>query len=114
MAISSERIKKYDVSYYAGGKNPGYEYRAIIGLRRDDASHIGGAYFHRDTATMPDKDNQTPDGFIWCHYTWEDFPQVLDILRNESPVYLRYVSGCDGGISSITTSNEPVGEGEIP
>jgi hypothetical protein len=113
MAVTEE-IKKYDVAYYGGGKNTnGYPYRAIIGLRRDDGSLIGGAYFHRDSATMPNADDQTSSGYIWCHYCWEDFPQVLDLLRNEQPVFVRYVGG-GWKIASITTSIEPVGEGEQP
>ena len=109
-----EEIKKYDVAYFAGGQNtPGYQYRAIIGLRRSDGSLIGGAYFHRDAATMPTTDEQTATGYVWFHYTWEDYPQVLDLLRNESPVFVRYVAG-GWKIGSIATSIEPVGEGETP
>jgi len=78
-----EEIKKYSVSYYAGSKNTtGYQYRAIIGLRHDDGSLIGGAYFHRDSATMLSTDCQISSGYVWCHYTWDDFSQVLDFLRN--------------------------------
>ncbi|MGH7801922.1 MAG: hypothetical protein ACREOW_15070 [Thermodesulfobacteriota bacterium] len=110
--MASSEIKKYDVIYYGGGKNTtGYSYRAIIGLRRDDGSLIGAAYFHRDPATMPDTDEQSPSGYISCHYLWQDFSKVLDILRNEKPVYLEFV----GGVwkqGSIKTSTEPVGEGE--
>ena len=109
-----EQIKKYDVALYAGGNNTsGYQYRAIIGLRRDDGSLIGGAYFHRDPATMPNSDQQTPAGYVWCHYPWDNFPQILDLLRNEKPVYVRYVAG-GWQIASITTNSEPVGEGEHP
>ena len=109
-----EEIKKYDIYYFGGGKNTsGYEYRAIIGLRRDDGSLIGGAYFHRDPTTMPDTDNLTSSGYLWIHYPWEDFPRVLDILRNEEPVFVQYVGG-GWKHGSITTSLEPVGEGEQP
>ncbi len=109
-----EEIKKYSVAIYGGGKNTtGYKYRAIIGLRRDDNSLIGGAYFHRNPETMPDTDDQSSSGYVYCHYTWEDFPQVLDLLRNEKPVRVRYVAG-GWEIASITTSMEPVGEGEEP
>jgi hypothetical protein len=39
-------IRQYDVNYCGGGKNKaGYPYRAIIGLRRDDGSLIGGPTF---------------------------------------------------------------------
>jgi hypothetical protein len=109
-----EEIKKYSVSYYGGGKNTaGYRYRAIIGLRHDDNSFIGAAYFHRDPVTMPDSDDQSSSGYLYCHYTWEDFPQILDLLRNEKPVFVRYVAG-GWKIASITTSMELVGEGEEP
>ncbi len=109
----NEEIKKYDVAIYGGGKNTtGYSYRAIIGLRRADGSLIGAAYFYRDPAAMPNTDMQSSGGYVWCNYTWDDFSQVVDVLRNEEPVYLRYVDGWN--LASITTSLEPVGEGESP
>ena len=105
-------IKNYDVNYYGGGKNTtGYPYRAIIGLRRDDGTLIGGAYFHRDRATMPDTDSQETSGYISCNYDWEDFPRVMDLLRNEKPVLVEYLGKWN--IAGITTSLEPVGEGEL-
>ena len=108
-----EEIHKYDVSYNGGGMNTtGYTYRAIIGLRKADGSLIGAAYFHSNPATMPNTDHQSSSGYVWCHYSWEHFPPVLDLLRNEKSVYLRYVEG-DWHIASITTRVEPVGEGEV-
>ncbi|MEZ4554496.1 MAG: hypothetical protein R3B59_11445 [Dehalococcoidia bacterium] len=109
---SIEEIISYDVDYYGGGMNAtGYQYRAIIGLRRANGSLIGAAYFHRDPSTLPPTDEQKPGGYIWCHYPWDSFAQVLDLLRNESPVYLRYV-GANWQVACITTSIEPVGESE--
>ena len=109
-----EEIKKYDVMYFAGGKNlVGYQYRAIIGLRRDDGSLIGAAYFHRDATTLPDSDEKASSGYLWCHYLADDYPRVLDLLRNEKPVYVRHVAG-GWNQAAITTSSEPVGEGEPP
>ncbi len=111
--MSSEEIKKYDVNYYGGGKKAnGYPYRAIIGLRRDDGSLIGAAYFHRTTETMPNNDSQNTNGYIYCHYLSEDLPRVVDLLRNEKPVYFRYVAGWN--LASIDTSIEPIGEEETP
>ncbi len=107
-----EKIVSYDIAYYSGGKFAnGYPFRAIIGLRREDGSLIGGAYFHKDQGKMPDTDEQTSSGYIWCHYHWEDFPHILDMLRNENPVYVRFVAG-SWNLASITTMMEPVGEGE--
>ena len=41
-----------------------------------------------------------------------DYPQVLDLLRNEKPIYVEF-EGNIGNIASIRTSAEPVGEGEL-
>ena len=105
-----EEIKKYDVAYYAGGKNTNkYPYEAIVGLRRDDGSLIGAAYFHRDASTMPATDDQLASGYVQCHYSADRFSKFLDTLRNETPVYVRYVGG-SWKMASITTSLEPFGE----
>ena len=109
--MATTEIKKYDVGYYGGGNNSkNYNYKAIIGLRRDDNSLIGAAYFHRDWSTLPDTDSMSDSGYIYIHYLESDFPRILDLLRNEKPVYVRYVSGWD--MASIDTYMEPVGEEE--
>jgi hypothetical protein len=46
---------------------------------------------------------------IRLFYTVREFPTVIDMLRNEKPVYLIY----DGQVSRVSTSLEPVGEGEL-
>jgi hypothetical protein len=105
-------IKKYDVAYYAGAKNlSGYPYRAIIGLRNESNALIGAAYFHHSTTTMPNTDTRKASGYISCHYLAEDYPQVIDLLRNEMPVYVEFEVR-PGNIANIRTSAEPVGEGE--
>ena len=111
MAITE--IKKYDVAYYAGGKNVNaYPYRAIIGLRDENNGLIGAAYFHHSATTMPVGDTMKGSGYISCHYLAEDYPHVLDILRNESPAFVEFEVRT-GNIASIRTSAEPVGEGEM-
>jgi hypothetical protein len=105
-------IKKYDVAYYAGGQNAAaYPYRAIIGLRNDSDGLIGAAYFHHNASTMPMADTRKASGYISCHYAAEDYPQILDLLRNEKPVYVEFEVRT-GNIANIRTSAEPVGEGE--
>jgi hypothetical protein len=106
-------IKRYDVAYYAGGKNAaGYPHRAIIGLRDDSDGLIGAAYFHHHTSTMPAADTRKTSGYISCHYPAEDYPRVLDLLRNERPVYVEFEVRAGGNMASIRTNAEPVGEGE--
>jgi hypothetical protein len=104
-------VKKYDVAYYAGARNLNrYPYRAIIGLRDEDDRLIGAAYFHHSSTTMPVADTQKAKGYISCHYLAEHYSEVLDILRNEKPVFVEFE--VRGNLANIRTSAEPVGEGE--
>lgn len=106
-------IKQYDVAFYAGGRNAaGYPYRAIIGLRDEGGRLVGAAYFHLDASKMPGADTQKASGYVSCHYAEADYPHVLDLLRNEKPVYVEFEAGV-GNVASIRTSAEPVGEGEL-
>lgn len=110
--MAMKEIKKYDVAYYAGGKNVStYPYRAIIGLRDENDALLGAAYFHHSAATMPNADTQKATGYISCHYPAEHYSQVLDLLRNEKPVYVEFEVRA-GNVANIRTSAEPVGEGE--
>jgi hypothetical protein len=111
--MALKEIKKYDVALYAGGKNVGgYPYKAIIGLRDETDSLIGAAYFHHSNSTMPNTDTQKVTGYISCHYAAEDYPHVIDILRNEKPVFVEFEVRA-GNVANIRTSAEPVGEGEL-
>lgn len=111
--MTLKEIKKYDVALYAGGKNvAGYPYKAIIGLRDESDSLIGAAYFHHNPSTMPNSDTQKATGYISCHYPAEDYPRVIDILRNEKPVFVEFDVRA-GNVANIRTSAEPVGEGEL-
>lgn len=112
MPDTYEEIKKYDVEYYAGGSSS-YDYRAIIDLRRSDNSLIGSLYFYRNPATMPNVDDQAKPtrSFAWCFFPEQDFPHVLDLLRNEKPLYFQFITGVLN-IGVLKTSYEPVGEGE--
>jgi len=111
--MSMREIKKYDVAYYAGAKNLGtYPYRAIIGLRDENDALIGAAYFHHSPSTMPIADTQKGNGYISCHYLKDDYPYVLDILRNEKPVFVEFEVRA-GNVANIRTTAEPVGEGEL-
>ncbi len=106
-----KEIHTYTLDLYSGGTNArGYEYQAVIGLQESDGSTIGGIYFHRDVKTMPEHDVQDPSGYVWCHHHWDDYAAILDMLRNETPVFLRYLDSWS--MASLTTSPEPIGEGE--
>src|SRR4029450_4468806 len=110
MAI--KEVKNYDVAYYAGAKNiRAHPYRAIIGFRDQNKKLLGAPYFPHTPTTMPNADTEKAAGYISCHYPAEHYPHVLDLLRNEKPVFVEFEART-GNVANIRTSAEPVGEGE--
>ena len=55
-----------------------------------------------------------PPRYITLYYHLDDFQNVIDVLRNEKPVwiFLQYYSFPGTTSAGITTREEPVGEGE--
>ena len=78
-----------------------------IGVKRG-ATYVADLFFHPDAAALPA--DSLVDGHISMHYRRSDFADVLDLLRNEKPLYLWYQGpNNDNGLWS---GDEPVGEGE--
>jgi len=107
---SLQPIYRYDVSYYAGGKAEGLRYQAMIGLRNDQDRLIGVSYFHNDGEVESPAVSKTGNGLIVMHFPLTAFRRILDLLRNEKPVFLRHREG-DPFVAAIDTSSEPIGEG---
>ena len=64
----------------------------------------------RHPRAKTDSQNAPGNGFIYCHLPAQHFSAVLDLLRNESPIYLTYDK--NKHLAYISTRLEPVGEGE--
>ena len=105
-----QQIYRYDVSYYAGGKEEGLRYQAMIGLRDDHSRLIGVSYFHVDGEVESPAASKTEKGLVVMHYPLSAFSRIIDLLRNESPVFLRHRDSTPF-VAAIDTSSEPVGEG---
>lgn len=50
---------------------------------------------------------------IYLQYSTSKFPYIVDILRNEKPIFIGYWENQYGKYGRISTGEEPVGEGEI-
>lgn len=106
-----QEVSEYDISYYSGSEQHRARYRAMIGLRGADSMLIGVAYFHPDDSDYESLPHCSADGQVIPHYPMSSYAHVVDILRNESPVFLRFIDSVPP-VASIDTSTEPVGEGE--
>ena len=67
---------------------------------------LGSALFMKDATLLGA--GKYVGGYV-LYYDNGDLPWVVDMLRNEKPVYLSY----DRGNAWLKTTQEPIGEGEI-
>lgn len=95
-------IAEYKLATYTW--RPTGPLRAAIGLRDTSGAYVGYIFFYREDYDLP---SGTPgDARMYFHIS--EMPLILDVLRNESPIYFT-----DSGSSmALGTSTEPIGEGE--
>jgi hypothetical protein len=111
MAITFLDVSTYLVFAY-GGPNGNSGMAAVISLGVPNA-YVTLRFYPDSVAVLPANStslhaNGTP--MFYVSYRYAQFSNVLDILRNEKPV--KFFFRDDNLASYITTSNEPVGEGE--
>lgn len=98
-------IKKYHILFY--GSPEGYQTnRAQIALYGPD--NRTAAFVRFNDPEMNFESDYERSGIIRMHLPSTMFHNVLDVLRNEKPVYIYFAQGR----GFLSTSKEPVGEGE--
>jgi hypothetical protein len=109
----TKEIKQYQ--YYVFSSRDGYAKAVILlyGATELGATTLIG-YVHLTGATEPlEAARQLPDGKYLLHYRYADLDDLVDMLRNEKPIYLLWVPEGTNN-SRISTVAEAVGEGELP
>ncbi len=99
MATSTE-IGSYALAMYVNASATGH-----IKLWDRAGKPIGQLYFVGDDKPP---ESTCSEGFYRFYYRQHDYPAVVDMLRNEGPVYARWFNTS----GALTTSTEPIGEGE--
>jgi hypothetical protein len=98
-------ITDYHILFYGGPE--GYQTnRAQISLYGADGKTAAFVRFN-DPAMAFENDVES-GGIIRMHLPSTMFENVLDVLRNEKPVYIYFAQGR----GFLSTSKEPVGEAE--
>ncbi len=98
------RVDAYEVLYSANGFSP------RIALK-NAGNYIGQLLFLPDGAAQPA--DTVVNKQAQLHYHLGDFRNVVDLLRNEKPIYMYYNGSGSGFENGIRTMSERVGEGEI-
>lgn len=105
------KIEQYRVYYFGGGSGSDTDGRAGIRLIGEDDTTIAWLKFWKDSSAMPASDEELADGVVRAHYPQGQLRNVLDLLRNESPLFLDY-GEFERDVAVISTHKEPVGEAE--
>jgi len=98
-------IKNYHILFY--GSPAGYQTnRAQIALY--DASNKTAAFLRFNDPGMFFENDSQSGGIISMHLPSAMFQNILDVLRNEKPIYIYFAQGR----GFLSTSKEPIGEAE--
>jgi hypothetical protein len=102
----TNEIKEY--AYYLWGSRPATLVQANI-VMYGDAGYMGALWFYDDGSTLPDPVRHS-EGVYSLHYRMRDFAHIVDMLRNEKPVFIHWDDSYPTN-TRVSTTNEPVGEG---
>lgn len=107
------KIANYRVLHTAGGTD--YFLRATIELYDEGKKEIGRLNFYKKPSDVEaNPATKAPSGYMAFSYPSEQYSDVLDLLRNEGPVYLNFKKVADNlNIGYLSTDREPVGEGDL-
>jgi hypothetical protein len=89
-----------------GELTPASDPRAEIELRATSGSDWGVILFHEPGVQLPP--DTSSDGRIQMHLPVTMFPSIVDLLRNEGPLWLKYAD--KAGHAWIYTMEEEIGE----
>lgn len=116
MPIISYKIDKYIVRIYANDLRGNLTRWATKEIYLySGGQEVATAYFAAGALSAPDATIQ--NGYINFHAPAEQYAPVIDLLRNEKPVYIAWEPRSDDteandGDAYFLTEQEPVGEGE--
>jgi len=99
-------IENYKVVLY--GKNQTPESLVAFIHCFNGSSNVLSCEFYADGSTIPD--NRFGGCRVGMAYPWSRFDAVLNVLRNEKPIYYGFIFSSKVGY--ISTQSEPVGEEE--
>ena len=111
MKILTSKIDEYWVHFQAGRiENNLVHPRTIIKCYHDNF-YVLQLSFYPDKKNLPENYYDINSKLVYLRYSMSMYSYILDILRNEKPIYFSYSETSKLGF--LRTGKEPVGEGEI-
>lgn len=107
MAIKSFIAKEYDYYFWSSRK----KIKANINIK-GTGGETCSVWFNEDPEADLKKAEEISPNYFTFYYHYYQFDQILDLLRNEKPVTIYFNNDLGFDNSRISTSAEPIGEGE--
>jgi len=107
--IVNKEVGTYQVLMISGYSNPNQI--GFVYFYEPGGAYIGYAGIIKDGSPLP-ANVQWPNGILNIYFPNAQFSPMLDTLRNEQPLYVKFNTDLKWG--SVGTGSEPVGEQEPP
>lgn len=107
-SVETKEIKSYSYLNYAS-RSGSNDTQAVLVIN-GETGFLGYVNFLTDGCALP-KSVKT-SGLYFLYYHFSAMPVIIDMLRNEKPIYLVFQDGTNN-TCRISTSIEMVGEGEV-
>ena len=108
--IDSE-ITQYWIHFQAGDDIPKKVYPPVIVKCYNEEEFVLQLTFHPDHRPLPENHYDVRNKLVYLRYPMSMYPNVIDTLRNEKPIYFHWTRELNQGF--LRTGKEPVGEGEL-
>ena len=108
ITVETKEIKSYSYLNYAS-RSGANDTKAVVVIN-GETGFLGYVNFLTDGCALPKSVKQ--NGLYFLYYHFSDMPVIVDMLRNEKPIYLIFQDGSNN-TCRISTSVELVGEGEV-
>lgn len=108
MSYTKIEIRGYNAALFSSGDNP-----AKVSLIDENKAYFATSYFRPESETLPQAHIDSLGKYRLYFYR-SYLPDLIDLLRNEKPLYLLYWDDDSGNTHNthISTSREPAGESE--
>jgi len=104
-------INQYWVHFQAGDRKEHLIFTSVIVKCFNDDDFVLQLSFYPDNKKLPENYYDVNSKLVYLRYRLSMYPNVIDLLRNEKPIYYSY--SLKSKVGYVRTGKEPVGEGNI-
>jgi hypothetical protein len=101
--VSKLHVEEYEVLYSSNKFVP----RILL---KSEGKYIGQLIFNTDNTTLPS--DSLENGQLNMYYHMQNFQDIINILRNDKPIFIEFTGTDVNDENCLRTSSEPVGKFE--